>query len=92
MQETAVLGTHIDELAALGLHAGADFDVAVAEPGLGEVHVTELIPDRREVLDARRAGVPGRAQQRRGGQEPRAQREHAPPAARRSNRRRRRRR
>ena len=81
------LSTDIDELAARGLGAGANLDVAVREPRLDEVHVAELVPDSRVVLDARRPGLPGRTQQRGRGQEPRAQRQHPPPTRRRRLRR-----
>ena len=77
------LSTDIDELAARGLGAGANLDVAVREPRLDEVHVAELVPNSRVVLDARRPGLPGRTQQRGRGQEPRAQRQHPPPTRRR---------
>lgn len=77
------LGTDIDELAARGLDAGANLDVAVREAGLDEAQVAQLVPDRSVVLDARGAGVARRAQQRGRGQEPRAQRQQPPPTRRR---------
>lgn len=80
------LGTDIDELAARGLDAGADLDVAVREAGLDEAQVAHLVPDRRVVLDARGAGVARRGQQRGRGQEPGAQRQQPPPARRRRHR------
>jgi hypothetical protein len=76
------LSTYIDELAARGLGAGADLDVAVREPRLDEVHVAHLVPDRGVVPDARRLSIAGLTQQRGRGQEPRAERQQPPPAGR----------
>lgn len=68
------LGTDIDKLAARGLNAGADLDIAVRETRLDLRQVAQLVPDRRVVLDARGFSLAGRTQQRGRGKEPRAER------------------